>query len=65
MPGDIHPVRDVSHKDETQEEVMDRRRDNDRRQQEIEVAVERRKNIDRRSEHDRRIKHVEVDIDKR
>ena len=43
-PGDIHLVRDVSHYGETQEEVMHRRRGNDRR----EFLSSRRRYIERR-----------------
>ena len=44
---------------------MGRRKGIDRRQQEIEVAVERRMNIDRRLGHDRRINPFEVEIERR
>ncbi len=44
---------------------MDRRFSIDRRQQQIEVAVERRKSIERRSGQDRRKNQTEFEVDKR
>ena len=42
-----------------------RRKGADRRQQVIEVAVERRKNIDRRSGYDRRLMQIGTEVDRR
>ncbi len=44
---------------------MDRRFSIDRRQHQIEVAVERRKSIERRSGQDRRKHQTEFEVDKR
>ncbi len=44
---------------------MDRRKGIDRRYNQVEVALERRKSIDRRSGHDRRTNPFEVEINRR
>ena len=44
---------------------MDRRKGIDRRYNQVEVALERRKSIDRRSGHDRRTNQFEFGIDRR
>ena len=44
---------------------MDRRKGIDRRYNQVEVAVERRKGIERRSGFDRRINQIEIEVDRR